>query len=313
MLAASISIVPPSDFYVNSPSLFQPKFHVSKSDVTILIPVAIEYLMDETEDENSICPFFQIKTEVKTEADELCGKTGGSISSECSEHFFYEVYFVEHTRKHRLESKLAELADNNVDTNSVKDSASNKVEIFENTKPYNPDDMQGSPQFAQGQCESNEETTALLKNPKNDDNNNKPFKCSECFYASRKKHDLVRHLQIHNNERPFRCCECSFATRYKSSLIVHLLMHANEKPFLCSECSFATRRKYCLTKHLRTHTSEKPFKCPECSFAARQKGGLTKHMRYHANEKPFRCSECSFAARRKGNLTRHYKQSHTNK
>ena len=37
-----------------------------------------------------------LKTEIKTEEEELRGKTGGFICPECSEHFFYEEYFLEH-------------------------------------------------------------------------------------------------------------------------------------------------------------------------------------------------------------------------
>ncbi|XP_063691616.1 zinc finger protein 43-like [Bolinopsis microptera] len=69
--------------------------------------------------------------------------------------------------------------------------------------------------------------------------------------------------------RPFKCSECSYATRRAGDLRKHMRIHSDEKPFKCSECSYAAKQASNLSRHLRTHSGEKPFKCSECSFAAR--------------------------------------------
>ena len=47
-----------------------------------------------------------IKTEVKTEEEDLRSKTGGFLCPACGEQLFYEKYFIEHIRERHYKSDL---------------------------------------------------------------------------------------------------------------------------------------------------------------------------------------------------------------
>ena len=81
----------------------------------------------------------------------------------------------------------------------------------------------------------------------------KPHKCSECFYSTREKSNIIRHQRIHSGEKPFKCTECSYSGRTKSHLVDHQRTHSGEKPFKCPDCAYSARRKSHLVCHQKTH------------------------------------------------------------
>ena len=137
---------------------------------------------DENKNSESDCP--EIKPEIKTEEEELRGKTGGFHCGECSAHFFYEEYFLEHIRELHLPSKRvkpAAAADSNNDGN-------NKLSNERLSKCTD--------------CSYAARNKSDLTKHELIHTNERPHKCSECSFATREKSSLRRHQLIHSNERP---------------------------------------------------------------------------------------------------------------
>ena len=64
----------------------------------------------------------------------------------------------------------------------------------------------------------------------------KPYKCTQCDYASTQAGALNRHIKTHSLLKPNQCKWCDYSTIQWSNLAQHLLIHTGEKPHLCKEC-----------------------------------------------------------------------------
>ena len=58
---------------------------------------------NQTEEDGISCP--HIKTEIKTEREQLLGKSGGYLCPTCSKHFFLLDYFVKHVNEDHYKEK----------------------------------------------------------------------------------------------------------------------------------------------------------------------------------------------------------------
>ena len=267
---------------------------------------------------NSSKPFVtdctHIKSEVKTEEEELRAKTGGYICPECSEHFFYEEYFVEHIREHHCDTVIVEQGAKD-EGSSVQHAKSLQVNttLAKSLEPVQeslPSSIVSSEIDLQTHSPTPDKTEMgdLIEYSEKAMDVNQ-FKCSDCSYTTDNRPDFNRHRQTHSGKiLYFKCSDCSYATAYQSHLKKHQRVHTGEKPFKCADCSFATAYKSSLNVHKRIHSGEKPYSCLHCSYAATCKATVIKHERIHTLEKRYQCSHCSYAATRKSHLKMHYRQ-----
>uniref|UniRef100_A0A3Q1D9R2 C2H2-type domain-containing protein n=1 Tax=Amphiprion ocellaris TaxID=80972 RepID=A0A3Q1D9R2_AMPOC len=163
-----------------------------------------------------------------------------------------------------------------------------------------------------------------------EDDDEKPFGCSECGRRFNHSWNLKQHLRIHTGEKPFSCSECSKTFSRNTNLKAHLRIHSGEKRFSCSSC----HKRFTWNHHLKTHRcvsksadcdgsrparnssdpkgnkDEKPHSCSECGRRFRHGSDLSRHLRSHTGEKTFSCSECSRGFNDKSTLTNHLR-THT--
>ncbi|XP_022064651.1 zinc finger protein OZF-like [Acanthochromis polyacanthus] len=163
-----------------------------------------------------------------------------------------------------------------------------------------------------------------------DDEEEKPFSCSECGRRFSHSGNLKQHLRTHTGEKPFSCSECSKTFSRNTNLKAHLRIHSGEKRFSCSVC----HKRFTWNHHLKTHRcvsksahcdrsrpagnspdptgneDEKPLSCSECGRRFRHGSDLSRHLRSHTGEKPFSCSECGRGFNDKSTLTNHLR-THT--
>lgn len=121
---------------------------------------------------------------------------------------------------------------------------------------------------------------------KEDGNEPKAFKCTECLYSTNSKTHILKHIKTAHNtgddtvvcintkksnkaiqkkRKPkgkplYRCVKCSFQTHYHSFLLKHLVKHRGEsedmvtisKVWKCSKCPYATFFQQALEEHQET-------------------------------------------------------------
>ena len=168
--------------------------------------------------------------------------------------------------------------------------------------------------------------------------NEKPYKCTQCAYASLNRVSK-NHLLTHTGEKLHKCSQCNYATTQAVHLRTHMLTHTGEKPYPCNQCEKLFREPGKLKNHLLTHvTLEKFRKCIKCDFSTTQALHLKSHMkthlkeksqkcgtcdktitklknhqRIHAGEKPHKCTHCSYACITTSDMKRHMIRVHTKK
>ncbi|KAJ8354340.1 hypothetical protein SKAU_G00219070 [Synaphobranchus kaupii] len=139
-------------------------------------------------------------------------------------------------------------------------------------------------------------------------------KCPYCdCYFMRNSTDLQQHIWAHEGVKPFKCSQCDYATRSKSNLKAHMNRHSTEKTHLCDLCGKKFKSKCTLKSHKLMHTADgRQFKCTKCDYTAAQKPQLVRHMEQHAAFKPFRCGHCLYSCNMAGSLKRHFNKKHPN-
>ncbi|XP_069836823.1 zinc finger protein ZFP2-like isoform X1 [Dendropsophus ebraccatus] len=113
--------------------------------------------------------------------------------------------------------------------------------------------------------------------------------CLNCREKDIQKPDAVGQEE---DKKPYTCSECGRCFTSKSKLNVHEKVHKGEKPYPCSECKKCFSRKSVLVEHQRIHTGEKPFTCPKCWKSFTQRSGLVMHQKVRSCEKTFSCLDC---------------------
>ena len=82
-------------------------------------------------------------------------------------------------------------------------------------------------------------------------------------------------------DRPFKCTECEWAFKRRCELDVHMMRHKRIYPFVCDLCGKGTCTSTELRAHKRIHTGEKPYGCKQCT--------LSKNKMYI---RPINCLHC---------------------
>nr|CAI5837184.1 unnamed protein product [Callosobruchus analis] len=154
----------------------------------------------------------------------------------------------------------------------------------------------------------------------------KRFHCSECPYATNRKHHIQRHEFVHKKEpqeganadkrKRFQCTVCSYTTEHSSDIKRHGLKHTKNgrEKYNCKDCDYTTYHKYHLLGHMsKRHTETfSKFSCDYCQKIFKSKQSLDDHnIKCHPNldfsfsSKILSCSNCEFKTALKRSLVRH--------
>jgi insecticidal toxin complex protein TccC len=117
----------------------------------------------------------------------------------------------------------------------------------------------------------------------------KPYVCSTCGKAFKRRYDNEKHMRIHSGEKPFACeaegCGKTFSQR--SSLTSHMRMHTGERPYACKleGCDKTFSYQGSLTAHMKAHTGERPYACTSegCGKTFSERAKVKSHMQIHAS------------------------------
>lgn len=133
----------------------------------------------------------------------------------------------------------------------------------------------------------------------------RPFECSFCEKAFKRRAHLQTHENAHRGIKPFKCKHCDRAFTDRNAQVCHERLHDGIKPYACEECGrkFTQRSDY--VKHSRTHTGERTHQCRYCDAKFIGSSNLIVHERGHTGERPHKCDKCKATFSKHGDLTRH--------
>ena len=125
-----------------------------------------------------------------------------------------------------------------------------------------------------------------------DDDADKPHKCSYCNRGFKKASNLKRHILTHTGERAFSCETCGKTFSTSHAVKLHNRQHTGDKPYQCEKClkKFTYYANYKI--HLRSHSDERPFTCLICGRSYTMSTTLKRHMLIHSENKPWKCDLC---------------------
>jgi transcription initiation factor TFIIB len=140
---------------------------------------------------------------------------------------------------------------------------------------------------------------------KQENTEEKPFKCLESPKTCSHPPGLNQHCLIHTRENSFNKYNCKFCpesftskpffqmhTLKEHSEEEHHLIHSEDRTFECLQCPKYFNTKYNLKQHLLIHTGEKPFKCLQCPKSFTESSNLKQHLLIHTGEKTFKYLQC---------------------
>ena len=91
----------------------------------------------------------------------------------------------------------------------------------------------------------------------------------------------------HNEDKPYKCSKCDYASAHASNLRAHLMIHTGEKSHKCNQCDYASSLAANLRTHMKTHREHgsehrgKSNKCKVCDFASDYVSALKVHLKTH--------------------------------
>lgn len=171
--------------------------------------------------------------------------------------------------------------------------------------------------FECDQCEKKYISNHLLQMHKKSHENLKEYKCGSenCSFETNSPYDLNNHIKrMHNPVRPFICTICKRAFKRRCDLKNHIeTVHSEVKTYVKCEVCEAIVLERGLASHMINRHSEKakykPFVCTICGKAERYEKNLQRH--YDAVHEPkdrgviYQCIECHEQFNRRRELTAH--------
>ncbi|XP_045512531.1 zinc finger protein 879-like isoform X1 [Pieris brassicae] len=89
----------------------------------------------------------------------------------------------------------------------------------------------------------------------------KPFKCLRCGKGFNSAGNLATHHgSVHSDLRPYVCTVCNRAFKKKNTLRCHFMTHTGEKPYRCEICGHAFTQSNSCKSHIRKVHGEQPPK-----------------------------------------------------
>ena len=226
--------------------------------------VSVQYPMNE---QAQLVNVSQIKAEIKAEPLEDANKgSAGFICPQCQSHFLCSDFFVEHVRKHHLNSPSCKDTNSDPKNSSLNSEMKNFAEkgckpaSSTQTIPFKYNGIHVKETHLSenlDRCNTYSLPTTLLSNR---------FANESAYFTDRKRYE---------------CGTCSKIFSQKSSLNIHERTHTGDKPYACGICSRPFAQQGHMRRHERTHTGEKSFKCEICSVSFARRRTLRSHMGTH--------------------------------
>jgi KRAB domain-containing zinc finger protein len=135
----------------------------------------------------------------------------------------------------------------------------------------------------------------------------KPFKCSDCSRCYQNPKALKVHKRSHETEKRFKCLDCKLEFHVKANLISHSRVHSGEK-FHC-ECRKSFSSLSYLKQHQLSHNENAErqlFTCKvsNCGKTFPNSAAFRSHSHVHSDRR-FSCSHCEKSFKTRPGLTVH--------
>ncbi|XP_042881338.1 zinc finger protein 768-like isoform X7 [Penaeus indicus] len=96
--------------------------------------------------------------------------------------------------------------------------------------------------------------------------------------------DWLRDPASGDSSRPFVCTYCRKAFKRKDHLLIHEKVHTGDKPFVCEVCGHRFAQKTHLRNHLTKHSEVRAHACIVCGKRFKRKDSLKIHEKIHHDE-----------------------------
>lgn len=109
------------------------------------------------------------------------------------------------------------------------------------------------------------------------------FICDYCGKASKTKHLLKQHFNIHLPLKRWKCEECGIVFKTLDALCIHSSKHEGSRDYVCKNCDKGFHTKHALKQHQKSHWNRRDHKCPECPLSFKTPYNLKSHLITHLN------------------------------
>uniref|UniRef100_A0AAQ5XXS9 C2H2-type domain-containing protein n=1 Tax=Amphiprion ocellaris TaxID=80972 RepID=A0AAQ5XXS9_AMPOC len=173
------------------------------------------------------------------------------------------------------------------------------------SSPGRADKQQEERPYRCSECGKAFKGSSGLKYHMRDHTGERPYRCTECGKSFKRSSLLSIHQRVHTGVRAFQCPHCPLTFKWSSHYQYHLRQHTGERPYVCKECGKSFKNTSCLRRHSQMHSGLRPHTCSVCSKSFSQTSNLKQHERTHSGERPFQCTHCSKSFTHSSNLQLH--------
>ena len=108
---------------------------------------------------------------------------------------------------------------------------------------------------------------------------NSYFFCTYCSFVSKKKHNLIRHLENEHEGKSFKCANCNYESKYSKALKDHVEGVHEGNAYMCDQCDYTSVHRAAFANHMKVVHLNVRYPCTVCEYKATRKGNLQAHMR----------------------------------